>query len=75
MSGKTDPKRRTFHWYKALVIAGAIEHGLPAAYVDRLWAVESIRDPEPDRDAKREAERVLRDTGAVWDWYRRNQGD
>jgi hypothetical protein len=67
----TDPARQPYHWYKALVIAGAIEHGLPATYIERLWAVESRRDPRPDRPRKREAEAALEDTDAVLEWYRR----
>lgn len=45
-----------FDWYKALVIAGAIEHGLPAEYVGSLRTVESIEDPD---EARRRSHRAL----------------
>jgi gamma-glutamylcyclotransferase len=47
-----DPALRPYHWYKALVIAGAIEHGLPVAYLEWLRTCES----RPDPDAKRRAD-------------------
>lgn len=68
--GYTDRARRPYHWYKGLVVAGAIEQGLPPDYVARLWAVDSVNDPRPNRPRKREAEHILRATGRVWDWYR-----
>jgi len=46
---------RPYHWYKALTIAGAVEHGLPKDYVEWLRAFESIEDPKADRRAKHEA--------------------
>ena len=46
---RISPELKPFHWYKALVIAGAIEHGLPADYVDRLRAFASIEDPDEAR--------------------------
>ena len=36
---RIDPRLRPRAWYKAYVLAGAREHGLPAAYVARLAAV------------------------------------
>ncbi len=38
-----------FSWYKALVVAGAREHGLPAAYVARLAAMPACADPDSTR--------------------------
>lgn len=38
-----------FAWYKALVVAGAQQHTLPAAYVAGLMAVRSIPDPDAAR--------------------------
>ena len=73
-AGSTDAARRPYHWYKALVIAGAIEHGLPAPYIDALWAVSSLHDPMRNRRTKREAEAALERTGEVLAWYRREQG-
>ena len=40
-----------FDWYRDLVIAGAVEHGLPEAYIGRLRQVRATSDPDPDRAA------------------------
>lgn len=50
-----DPALRPFDWYKALVAAGAEEHGLPAEYVARLRATPTMPDPRPHRRARNEA--------------------
>jgi gamma-glutamylcyclotransferase len=39
-----DASLRPYHWYKALVIAGAREHGLPASYRSRLELVVTVSD-------------------------------
>jgi hypothetical protein len=39
-----DPTLRPYHWYKALVIAGAREHGLPPSYRSRLELVVTVSD-------------------------------
>ena len=49
-----DPLARPYAWYKALVVAGAKEHGLPAAHVAALEAVATKEDPEPERAAHNE---------------------
>ena len=50
-----DPSLRPYHWYKALVIAGAREHGLPIGYRSRLELVVTVSDPDPAR-ARRQGE-------------------
>ena len=40
---------RPYHWYKALVIAGAREHGLPAGYRRDLELVVTVANPGPGR--------------------------
>jgi gamma-glutamylcyclotransferase len=60
---KLDPALKPFHWYKHLVVAGAIQNKLPPNYIEHLRKVESVPDPEPDRESKREAEAALRDSG------------
>jgi gamma-glutamylcyclotransferase len=37
------PGLRPFDWYKALVVAGAREHGLPVAYIEALLRVDAVR--------------------------------
>ena len=50
-AGHLDADLRPFSWYKAIVVAGARAHGLPAHYIDSLAAVGA----SPDRCADREA--------------------
>lgn len=66
-AGATDPARRPYHWYKHLVLAGAIEHGLPAATIAAIRAVPSQDDPMPRRRTKVEAEEALAASGIVVD--------
>ena len=47
-----EPSLRPYAWYKAFVVAGAREHGLPAKYIDRLEATEATEDPDRERDAR-----------------------
>jgi gamma-glutamylcyclotransferase len=47
-----DDSLRPYTWYKALVVTGAKEHGLPAGYVARLELVEAQGDPDHMRHAK-----------------------
>ncbi len=42
-----------YQWYKASVVAGAAEHGLPAEYIEWLRTFEA----QPDANNKRRAER------------------
>src|SRR6266481_4327400 len=44
-----DTSLHPYHWYKALVIAGAREHGLPAGYRSRLELVVTVSDHNPTR--------------------------
>ena len=47
-----DASRVAFDWYRDLVVAGAIEHGLPASYVDELMRVPVVPDPDLARAAR-----------------------
>ena len=47
-----DGSLRPFDWYKAFVVSGARQHGLPADYVRGLEQVPSIPDPDADRAAR-----------------------
>jgi hypothetical protein len=44
-----DPALRPYYWYRALVLAGAKEHGLPEEYVANLAVVETMEDPDRSR--------------------------
>jgi hypothetical protein len=50
-----DPARQPYHWYKEFVVAGAVEHALPDAYIEGLRDVPSQPDPDSSRRAKNEA--------------------
>jgi hypothetical protein len=52
-----EPSLRPFDWYKAFVLAGAREHALPTAYVERIAAVASR--PDPDRARARRMRSLL----------------
>ena len=45
----TDPRLLPFTWYRALVVAGAREHGLPADYIQALAAVRAREDSDAAR--------------------------
>jgi hypothetical protein len=47
-----DPELRPYTWYRALVIAGAKEHGLPASYIAGLESVAADEDHDRDRHDK-----------------------
>jgi len=49
------PAYQPYHWYKALVVAGAVEHALPDFYVAWLRTVDSKPDPNTTRRAENEA--------------------
>ena len=51
---KKEPALRPYHWYKAIVIAGAVEHGLPEPYVKWIRTVESKPDPKIERRSENE---------------------
>ena len=47
-----EPSMLPYTWYKALVIAGAKQHGLPQGYVSALEAVVAKVDPDAKRARK-----------------------
>lgn len=49
---RVDAALRPFAWYVHHVLTGAREAGLPADYVARIAAVETIDDPDAERDAR-----------------------
>ena len=51
----TDVSAKPYHWYKAFVIAGAVEHELPCAYIEWLRTFESQPDSAAQRRADNEA--------------------
>jgi gamma-glutamylcyclotransferase len=49
-----EPNRRPYDWYKGLVVAGAMENGLPRAYVEWLRTFDSRPDPNAARGEQNE---------------------
>ena len=48
-------------WYHALVLAGAREHSLPPAYVERIASVRTY--PDPNRERRRTYRQLLEEAG------------
>jgi hypothetical protein len=44
-----DPTLRPYTWYKALVLAGARERGLPGDYIERMQQVPACDDADTER--------------------------
>ena len=51
---KKEAALRPYRWYKALTIAGAIEHNLPCNYIEWLRTIEAVEDPNIQRREKNE---------------------
>ena len=49
-----EPALRPYHWYKAIVIAGAVENILPESYIEWIRTVDSKPDPNINRRSKNE---------------------
>jgi gamma-glutamylcyclotransferase (GGCT)/AIG2-like uncharacterized protein YtfP len=50
---------RPYDWYLKLVIAGAVQNGLPSEYIEGIRCTESLPDPDPNRKSRLEALRIL----------------
>lgn len=48
----TDGTLKSYTWYRALVVAGAREHGLPSDYITALETVEALEDQDRSRHDK-----------------------
>ena len=57
------PDSKPFDWYLALAVAGALEHGLAIAHVDRLRSTPFLIDRDSERERRREAIAVLQAHG------------
>jgi gamma-glutamylcyclotransferase len=47
-----NPSLRPYSWYVRFVLEGARQHGLPADYLALLQQVQSVEDPNRQRDAR-----------------------
>lgn len=50
-----DHRLQPYHWYKRMVLAGALYHGFAASYVASIEAVASIQDLNKERNELNEA--------------------
>ena len=48
---RLDESLKPYDWYKAFVVAGAIENRFPEHYIDFLKSVECVEDPDAERRA------------------------
>lgn len=51
---KKETVLRPYRWYKALTVAGAVEHNLPRNYIEWLRTIEAVEDPNIQRREKNE---------------------
>jgi gamma-glutamylcyclotransferase (GGCT)/AIG2-like uncharacterized protein YtfP len=52
---RKDTRLIPYHWYKDLVVQGAIEHALPISHIEKLRAIRSQPDLNASRRARNEA--------------------
>jgi len=55
LADRTQRGLRPYGWYKAFVVHGAVEHGLPEPYVASLRATDALVDPDVARRARNRA--------------------
>ena len=60
---KSDAQLKPFDWYLAVVIAGAIHHGMEGASITALKDTPFIEDPEKLRNTRIAAIKALREHG------------
>lgn len=63
LATRVDAGIQPFTWYRALVVAGAAEHGLPADYIESLRRVGAVEDADGSRSARHFA---MADAGTDW---------
>jgi gamma-glutamylcyclotransferase (GGCT)/AIG2-like uncharacterized protein YtfP len=49
-----DTSLRPYGWYLEYVVRGAHQHRLPLCHISKLYQIETLRDPDPDREASHE---------------------
>ena len=63
LATEIDHTLRPYSWYKALVLAGATQHGLPDAHRLEISALEAIDDTNLERTSRCRAIAVLKKAG------------
>jgi gamma-glutamylcyclotransferase len=59
-----DPTLKPYDWYYRLVVAGAIQHALPAQYIAGIHGTEFLEDPDKNRSERLEAMELLEQAGS-----------
>ena len=57
--GHVDAALQPYDWYRALVLAGALQHGLPEAWRHYVEGLAFRHDPEPERPTRLAGVRAL----------------
>lgn len=57
-----DDSLTPYSWYRDLVVAGAVEAGLPDDYVRRLATAEAQQDPDAHRETRNRADMPCEET-------------
>ena len=52
-----------FKWYQTLVLAGAMQHGLPHHHQQHIRQFEALPDPKPNHRSRRAAIKALEQSG------------
>lgn len=52
-----------FDWYRALVLAGAMQHRLDDGHIERIAAITAVADPDPHRVQRKAALAALETAG------------
>jgi gamma-glutamylcyclotransferase len=60
---RRDSSRKPYDWYWALVLAGAMQNGLPQSHIERIRAEPRIGDPDSNRKQRLEALAFLEKSG------------
>jgi hypothetical protein len=60
---RLDRSLKPYDWYRALVIAGALQHELPAEWIAAIERVAARPDPKPNRATRVEAVAILEKAG------------
>ena len=55
-----------YDWYKALILAGAEQHGLPKSYIEDIRSMSALVDPDKDRRARGQAIEILNKAGYAY---------
>lgn len=63
LATETEPDLLPYDWYRALVLAGAIQHGLPDSHIEMLCKAEWKSDTNACRPSRLAALHVLERTG------------